>query len=546
MPLTVSALAACMVLAVGTAAAQAQGEPTGSTVIAATQARLWVADATDVRTLLAQRTDLTPFAAPQSFNGRLLRIAVSDTAATLFFESGAVVQVRGTGGPEPRADMPRHRAPLDAVVAGGEVYALALSSAARELYTPRGGDVPFSPGASSISLIRLESRGWAGFSPLPDEATSVGGGTLRPRLLVLNGAIHAFWAEGETIVCAALDLPTGAWRRGTELTVPGLGGFAPVLIGRVPALVAVEETATGERLRGYRMLAAGPGDPGSEWLASEIQLSGWAGGPPDCRFVDAVGFNQHVAIAQSGADGRRAVRFARFGEAPAEPTLLVPAVFEPPVQEQLREMVGKGTPVLVVAVLVMLLAFRRTRVDTIPTLPATVAPAFYFQRVIAAVIDLVPISVLTAAWTGVSWQDAVRGVADWAVAGVLPVTPVLLWWLWTSAGYFAYSLLMELLAARTVGKLLVGTRVCDEAGGRADWRQVLLRNAIRALEVHPPFWLPLLVIFLWGRGRRRLGDLFARTLVLRSVAPDAATSPPPADDSAASKPDPPNRDGESG
>lgn len=526
------------------ALAQGRSEPAGTTVIAATLSRLWIADATDVRTLLAQRGDLTPLGAPLQFNGRLSRMAVSETAATLFFESGAVIQVRESSGPEPRADMPRRRPPLDAVVAGGDVYSLVLSSAARELPALREGDAAFSPGDATICLIRLESRGWAGFAPLPVEATSGGGGALRPRLLVLNGAIHAFWVEGERIVCAVLDLPTAGWRRGAELNVPGLGGFAPLLVGRVPALIAAEETATGERLRAFRMLGAGPGEPESDWIPAELHLSEWTGGPSDCRFVDAVGFNQQLAIVHNGVDGRRAVRFARFGEAPSEPTMPVPAVFEPPVQEQLREMVGKGTPVLVVAVLVMLLAFRRTRVDTIPALPATLAPAFYFQRVAATLIDLVPISVLTAGWLGVSWQDAVRGVADWAVAGVLPSTAVLGWWLWTSAMYFAYSLIAELIAARTLGKLVVGTRVFDEGGGRADWRQVLLRNVIRALEVHPPFWLPLLVIFLWGRGRRRLGDLFARTLVLRGVAPDVAESQPSTDEPTGTKPDPPKQDGE--
>jgi uncharacterized RDD family membrane protein YckC len=79
-------------------------------------------------------------------------------------------------------------------------------------------------------------------------------------------------------------------------------------------------------------------------------------------------------------------------------------------------------------------------------------------------------------------------------------------------------LVMELLTGRTVGKVLTGTRLLAETGTRpASW-QILVRNALRLLELVPQFWILGLLVLL-SRNRQRLGDIFARTLVVRRAGP---------------------------
>jgi len=147
--------------------------------------------------------------------------------------------------------------------------------------------------------------------------------------------------------------------------------------------------------------------------------------------------------------------------------------------------------------------------------------AFAFQRLAGCVLDLAPFTVATAVLLGVPWQAALRELFTWALgtdatANRLPATNTLLWWGYSTSAYALYALLMEMLTRRTVGKVLVGTHVLSESGAAPNWRQVLIRNALRLLELQPPLWL-LGFLVLLSRNRQRVGDLFARTVVIRHV-----------------------------
>ena len=104
----------------------------------------------------------------------------------------------------------------------------------------------------------------------------------------------------------------------------------------------------------------------------------------------------------------------------------------------------------------------------------------------------------------------------------------MLWWGIACGTSTLYALVMELLVQRTVGKLLMGTRVLSERGTAPHVLQTILRNVLRLLELMPPFWLLGFLVVL-SRNRQRLGDIFARTLVVRHVksAGDATSTKPP-------------------
>jgi uncharacterized RDD family membrane protein YckC len=97
-------------------------------------------------------------------------------------------------------------------------------------------------------------------------------------------------------------------------------------------------------------------------------------------------------------------------------------------------------------------------------------------------------------------------------------------------GVLAYYPLTEGVWGRTLGKLATGTIVVDKDGRRASFPQVLIRTALRLVEVNPFFLggLPAGVAVLATEHKQRLGDLAAQTYVLPLKALTAAAAAPAA------------------
>jgi uncharacterized RDD family membrane protein YckC len=64
--------------------------------------------------------------------------------------------------------------------------------------------------------------------------------------------------------------------------------------------------------------------------------------------------------------------------------------------------------------------------------------------------------------------------------------------------------------------------VRTESGLRPRLWQIAVRNLLRYLELMPPYWVLGFVVVL-SRNRQRVGDIFARTIVVRR-APTETTS----------------------
>jgi uncharacterized RDD family membrane protein YckC len=104
-------------------------------------------------------------------------------------------------------------------------------------------------------------------------------------------------------------------------------------------------------------------------------------------------------------------------------------------------------------------------------------------------------------------------------------------WVWIGAQAL-YFLLTERVWGRTLGKLLTGTVVIDRAGKPPGILQVVVRTALRLVEVNPLlFCLPAVFVFAISKRRQRIGDLLARTYVMRAedlkrrTPEDASASP---------------------
>jgi len=81
-----------------------------------------------------------------------------------------------------------------------------------------------------------------------------------------------------------------------------------------------------------------------------------------------------------------------------------------------------------------------------------------------------------------------------------------------------YFPLLEGLTGRTPGKLVAGTVVVDEFGARPGVRRATMRTVLRLLEGNPVLFgaLPAGVVVWLSPTRQRVGDLAARTFVLKS------------------------------
>ena len=87
--------------------------------------------------------------------------------------------------------------------------------------------------------------------------------------------------------------------------------------------------------------------------------------------------------------------------------------------------------------------------------------------------------------------------------------------LWLLAGVVAYYVLLEGFTGRTVGKLVTGIRVVDaETGGRPGLLSAVVRTALRLVDSLLGYVVALIVVVNSDR-RRRLGDMAAKTLVVR-------------------------------
>lgn len=79
---------------------------------------------------------------------------------------------------------------------------------------------------------------------------------------------------------------------------------------------------------------------------------------------------------------------------------------------------------------------------------------------------------------------------------------------------------------RSVGKLICGLRVVREDGGPIRFRHALVRGAIGVIELQASFGLLACTASLISARGRRIGDVFAGTLVVRERVPETRNAVP--------------------
>ncbi len=191
--------------------------------------------------------------------------------------------------------------------------------------------------------------------------------------------------------------------------------------------------------------------------------------------------------------------------------------------------------VLVAMVLAASLSFSlRTAPLRPPRLPPGVALANPARRLVAWLVDFLPVSVVVR---------LVLPVPDLTLQQVTQLLqerrlPLMYWYAMVAALSLCvlYCAVAEYRFGTTLGKALLRLRVVDSAGQRLTIPQAALRNVFKIVELFAlPGGILLLVPFI-TRSRQRLGDFLARTLVVTGKPTEDGApgsdppTPPPWDD----------------
>jgi uncharacterized RDD family membrane protein YckC len=103
-----------------------------------------------------------------------------------------------------------------------------------------------------------------------------------------------------------------------------------------------------------------------------------------------------------------------------------------------------------------------------------------------------------------------------------PLAAVVLGW----ALYYYFA--CESGAGQTVGKRLMKLRVVRTDGSPAGMREIVIRTALRVIDMQFMYLVGLVVMLVTGERRGRLGDLAGDTMIVATDVPQAPPAPVPA------------------
>ena len=128
------------------------------------------------------------------------------------------------------------------------------------------------------------------------------------------------------------------------------------------------------------------------------------------------------------------------------------------------------------------------------------------RRAVAIIIDSILLMIL-------GWALALVMGSTSGAGYNLEGAPALLWFLIA----MAYYVVMEVTSGGTIGKKVMGLKVVKaDGGGAISWQASIIRNLLRIVD--GLFFYLVGAIVVWVSKGKRLGDMAAKTLVVRSGA----------------------------
>ncbi len=147
-------------------------------------------------------------------------------------------------------------------------------------------------------------------------------------------------------------------------------------------------------------------------------------------------------------------------------------------------------------------------------LPAGMVFAPFWRRGAAFVIDFMPAVFLSMIfwWDYFAAMDQSANLLEY-LQEVQHDSTMLMINFFVYSVYVGYSIVMEGLWGRTLGKRMMGLEVrqLTDMNQRPGWANVVGRNLIKVMELNFP---PFLLVLFFTRNRQRVGDIVARTVVV--------------------------------
>lgn len=132
------------------------------------------------------------------------------------------------------------------------------------------------------------------------------------------------------------------------------------------------------------------------------------------------------------------------------------------------------------------------------------------QRIVAALIDIALLVILFLVMAALMGESGSTDGGGFEVR--LENGPFILYLLLS----IAYFVILEGLTGATLGKMAMGLRVSKLDGEPYGWGAVLLRNVLRIIDGFPLLYLVGIVCIAATEQNQRIGDLAARTTVVRA------------------------------
>lgn len=197
--------------------------------------------------------------------------------------------------------------------------------------------------------------------------------------------------------------------------------------------------------------------------------------------------------------------------------------WRPRAQATLRFAVQYG---ILGVILVTVFIWRRDSVVRIAAPPPDLMLARFAPRLAAFLLDLAILVPLWLPFVYLFWSWASRGLT---LTEQLALNTELkfgwIFWTWSGIGVVVglYGGICEALTGATLGKRVFKLRVVGDDFLPCPLRAVLLRNLLRTVEFQ---FLPLAILVPLTPSRQRIGDIFARTLVIETRVPPRADPDP--------------------
>jgi uncharacterized RDD family membrane protein YckC len=126
------------------------------------------------------------------------------------------------------------------------------------------------------------------------------------------------------------------------------------------------------------------------------------------------------------------------------------------------------------------------------------------RRAVAIIIDTIVLGILGYLIAALTGQTSEAG---FNMSGA----PAFLW-MFVALGYY---IVMEKLRGATLGKMAMSLKVVKQDGSALDWQASVVRNVLRIID--GIFFYLVGAIVVWvSKGKQRLGDMAAHTLVVKA------------------------------